>query len=112
MNGNNPATITVGSTYADLGATIVSPATDLSLGLTVLTDNATSTNGAVTIDTTKPATHTIPYSVTDPASLNGSATRTVIVAAPADGNTATTSAANDNSPATTTTSAAATSTAH
>ena len=89
INGNNPATITLGSTYADLGATIVSPAADVNLGIIVLIDNATSTNGTPTIDTTQAGTHTVTYSVTDRAGLTSSATRTVIVTAPANDNTAT-----------------------
>ena len=51
INGANPATITVGTTYADLGATITAPQADLNLGLTVVVDNATSTDGTVQIDT-------------------------------------------------------------
>ena len=86
INGNNPATIAVGATYADLGATIVSPAADLNLGLTLLVDNATSTDGTAKIATTAPGSHTITYLVTDSAGLTGLATRTVIVAAPANGN--------------------------
>ena len=84
VNGNNPATIIVGSTYADLGATIVSPAADTNLGMTVLVDSATSTDGIATISTTFPGTHTITYTVTNPAGLTGLATRTVIVSLPAN----------------------------
>jgi hypothetical protein len=67
------------------------------------------------LDTTNPGTHTIIYTVTDPNGLTGSASRTVIVTAPAndnpqpqgaeqsshDGNVATSTpvAANDNTPA-------------
>ena len=87
VNGNNPATIIVGSTYADLGATIVSPAADTNLGMTVLVDSATSTDGIATISTTFPGTHTITYTVTNPAGLTGLATRTVTVAAAANDNT-------------------------
>ena len=103
INGANPATITVGTTYADLGATITAPQADLNLGLTVVIDNATSTDGTVQIDTNNPGTHTILYTVTDPNGLTGSATRTVIVSAPQQtpppANDNTTPAANDNSPA-------------
>ena len=59
INGANPATITVGTTYADLGATITGPQADLNLGLTIVVDNATSTDGTVQIDTSTPGTHTI-----------------------------------------------------
>jgi len=102
INGANPATITVGSTYADLGATITAPLADLNLGLTVVVDNATSTDGTVQIDTSITGTHTILYSVTDPSGLTGSAFRTVIVSPaqqtppPANDNTTASPAANDN----------------
>ena len=55
------------------------PQADLNLGLTIVVDNATSTDGTVQIDTSTPGTHTILYTVTDPNGLTGSATRTVIV---------------------------------
>jgi hypothetical protein len=110
INGANPATITVGSTYADLGATITGPQADVNLGLTVVVDNATSTDGTVQIDTSKPGTHTILYTVTDPSDLAGSATRTVIVSAPQQtpppANDNTPPAANDNTASTTATSTA------
>ena len=102
INGANPATITIGTAYADLGATITAPLADLNLGLTVVVDNATSTDGTVQIDTSKPGTHTILYTVTDPSGLTGSATRTVIVSAPqqspapANDSAATSPAANEN----------------
>ena len=103
INGANPATIPAGTTYADLGATITAPQADLNLGLTLVVDNATSTDGAVQIDTSKPGTHTILYTVTDPSGLTGSATRTVIVLAPqqtpppaANDNATTSATANDN----------------
>ena len=79
ITGENPATIAVGATYADLGATITAPQADRNLGLTVVVDTATSTDGTVQIDTSKPGTHTILYTVTDPSGLTGSATRSVIV---------------------------------
>jgi len=99
----------VGATYADLGATITAPQADLNLGLTVVVDNATSTDGTVQIDTSRPGTHTILYTVTDPNGLTGSATRTVIVSAaqqtppPANDNSPAPTAANDNTAPTTTT---------
>ena len=102
ISGENPATIPVGTTYADLGATITAPQGDVNLGLTIVVDNATSTDGTVQIDTSKPGAHTILYTVTDPSGLTGSATRTVIVTAPQQtpppANDNITPAANDNSP--------------
>ena len=109
INGANPATITVGTAYADLGATITAPKADVNLDLTVVVDNATSTDGTVQIDTSRPGTHTILYTVTDPSGLTGSATRTVIVSAPqqtpppANDNSPAPTAANDNTAPTTTT---------
>ena len=73
------------------------------MGLTIVVDNATSTDGTVQIDTSKPGTHTILYTVTDASGLTGSATRTVIVSAPpqtppppVNDNAATSPPANDN----------------
>jgi hypothetical protein len=95
INGANPANLTVGDTYADLGATITGPTGDTNLGITTLLDGATTTS--ITLDTSAAGTHTILYIVTDPAGLTGSATRTVIVSAPAAANDNPQPAANDNS---------------
>jgi surface protein with Ig-like domain len=89
INGENPATIQVGSTYADLGATITGAKADLNLGITTLLDGATTTS--IQLDTTKPGEHTILYTVTDQNGLTGGAQRTVIVSAPANDNQATSS---------------------
>ena len=92
----------MGATYADLGAAITAPKDDLNLGITLVVDNATSTDGTVQIDTSKSGTHTILYTVTDPSGLTGSATRTVIISAPqqspalANDGAATSPAANEN----------------
>jgi hypothetical protein len=61
INGGNPATILVGSTYADLGATITGPTADLNLGISTLLDGATTTE--LTLDTSAPGQHTIEYRV-------------------------------------------------
>ena len=79
LNGNATSTINVGDTYADLGARIIAPTSDLNLGLVILLDGATTT--AVSIDTSQPGEHTILYTVTSPATgLTGSIMRTVIIA--------------------------------
>jgi LysM repeat protein len=93
INGDNPATINVGDTYNDLGASITGPAADLNLGIT------TYLNGIfmspIQVDTSKAATDTIQYVATDQAGLTATSTRTVIIQAPvsaqpANGGTATT----------------------
>jgi hypothetical protein len=87
----NPATIQVGDTYNDLGATITGPtATDKNLGIKVSVDGrATTTPDQVPIDTTQLGTHTILYSATDilysatdQNGLIGYAARTVNVVLP------------------------------
>jgi hypothetical protein len=57
INGNNPGTVQVGVSYADLGATITGPKADLNLGITTLLDGTTTTS--IQLDTTKPGVHTI-----------------------------------------------------
>jgi hypothetical protein len=80
-NGDNPAIIQVGDSYADLGATITGPSQDLNL------DIATFLNGlpmnSIVIDTSAPATDTIDYVVTDQNDLTSTSTRTVIIEAEA-----------------------------
>jgi Chaperone of endosialidase/Domain of unknown function (DUF5011) len=80
INGANPATITIGDTYNDLGATITGPAADLNLGI------ATYLNGtlvpSITIDTSQAATDTIDYVAIDMAGLTSTSTRTVIIEPP------------------------------
>ena len=96
VNGNNPATITVGETYSDLGAAITGPTADLNLGIQASVDGATSTAAAeIFVDTSTAGTHTITYSAVDQNGLIGTVTRTVIVVAatgtpPADSTTDTT----------------------
>ena len=83
VNGKNPATINVGDTYADLGATITGPSEDLNLGITASVDGGASTSlDAIHIDTASAGDHTIIYSVTDPAGNTGSASRSVSVVLP------------------------------
>jgi hypothetical protein len=81
VNGANPAQIQVGDTYVDLGAKITAPTADLNLGIAARLDAAaTTTPDKITIDTTKPATHTILYCATDQAGETGCASRIVNVA--------------------------------
>ena len=97
INGDNPAVIQVGASYADLGATITGPLADLNLGI------ATFVNGvagnSVQIDTSAAATDTIDYVVTDQNGLSATSTRTVIIRA-ANDNQASNTPANDNAAAT------------
>jgi hypothetical protein len=93
VSGNNPATVNVGDVYNDLGATITAPQADLNLGLTIVVDGATSTSGTVQLDTSVPGTHTILYTVTDPAGLTASSMRTVNVVLPTPQMMATTTSA-------------------
>jgi hypothetical protein len=57
INGDNPATIQVGATYNDLGATITGPTADLNLGLQTFVNG--SPMSPVQIDTSQAATDTI-----------------------------------------------------
>jgi hypothetical protein len=82
VQGNNPATIYVGSTYADLGAIITGPTeADTNLGIHFFVNGAAVSS--VSLDTSAPATHTIEYVATN-GSGTATSTRTVIVEAPAD----------------------------
>jgi Domain of unknown function (DUF5011) len=121
INGDNPATVQVGATYNDLGATITGPQADLNLGVVSYLNGALV--NPIQLDTTQAATDTIAYVVTDPAGLTSTSTRTVIVRAPDSAESPTevivqtaagqspVPAANDNFHATTTTAAASTTTA-
>lgn len=97
INGNNPSYINVGDSYADLGAIITGPQADLNLGITTLV-NGTEMS-MIQIDTSKVATDTINYVVSDSAGLSSTSTRTVIVQAANDNQASSTpTAANDNVP--------------
>jgi hypothetical protein len=80
VNGDNPATIQVGATYTDLGATVTGPTADLNLGITTYVDG-TEMN-PIQLDTTQAATDTIAYVATDQSGRTATSTRTVVVAAP------------------------------
>ena len=89
INGNNPALIHVGDSYADLGATVSDTgpgqAGDANLGLTTFLNGTLVSN--IVIDTSQVATDTIDYVATDTAGLTATSTRTVLIEAVA--NTAT-----------------------
>ena len=70
VTGDNPATVELGATYIDAGAT----ATDASDPN--LTDSLVTTG---TVDTDTVGTYTITYTATDPSGNAGTATRTVKV---------------------------------
>jgi hypothetical protein len=96
VNGDNPAIVQVGATYTDLGATITGPQQDLNLGIQAIVDGgATTTIGAIEINTSQPGTHTIEYVATDQNGLEGTATRTVDVMVPT-GSTQTPAATSTN----------------
>jgi hypothetical protein len=80
VNGNNPATVQVGATYLDLGATITGPQADINLGIWASVDGGATTT-TPTIDTSQPGTHTIIYTATDQSGLVGTASRMVNVVA-------------------------------
>ena len=86
VNGNNPAAVQVGVSYADLGATITGPQADLNLGIHTFVDGVAT--DPIVIDTTAPGSHIIEYVVSDSAGLTSTSTRSVIVAAPAITSTA------------------------
>ncbi|MCK5059928.1 MAG: DUF5011 domain-containing protein, partial [Candidatus Pacebacteria bacterium] len=76
IQGNNPATIEIGTTYVDLGALITDDQDENPTTYTYL-NGATTTN--VSIDTSEAGTHTVTYTATDDAGNTASADRTVIV---------------------------------
>ena len=81
INGNNPAHINIGDAYADLGATITGPEADLNLGIKTFLNGALVSD--IVLDTSRAATDTIDYVVTDQNGLTSTSTRTVIVEAAA-----------------------------
>ncbi len=77
INGNNPAIVTIGDTYNDLGATITGPQSDLNLGVETFLNG--SPMSPIQINTSASATDTIEYVVTDSNDLTSTSTRTVII---------------------------------
>jgi Chaperone of endosialidase/Domain of unknown function (DUF5011) len=104
INGDNPASIEVGATYNDLGATITGPQADLNLGIETYLNG--SPMSPIEIDTSEPATDTIDYVATDQSGLTATTTRIVIIEAPsitpADAATSTDATTTDDDAATTT----------
>ncbi|MDO8561751.1 MAG: tail fiber domain-containing protein [bacterium] len=83
LNGLNPANLTVGDTYGDLGASVTDNISQ-NLGIYASLDGgATTTPEQIIIDTSAAGTHEILFSATDQAGNTGTATRTVNVLAPA-----------------------------
>ena len=83
INGNNPAVITVGDTYADLGALVSDSgpgqAGDTNLGYQTFLNGTPMS--PIVIETSEVATDTIDYAVTDSAGLTATSTRIVIIEA-------------------------------
>ena len=77
INGANPATVSIGASYNDLGAAITGPTADLNLGILTFL-NGTKVD-AIQLDTSTTSTSTIDYVVTDQFGTAATATRTVIV---------------------------------
>jgi hypothetical protein len=67
----NPATVKVGSVYAEAGHDELWSATDKNLGESILLDGASTMH--ITLDTTTTGTQTINYVVTDLTSLTSPA---------------------------------------
>jgi hypothetical protein len=109
INGSNPATIRIGDTYVDLGATITGPTADLNLGIKTFLNGALVSN--IIIDTSSVATDTIDYVATDTAGQTSTSTRTVIIQVANDNQVSITlSASNDTTPPLAATGTSATST--
>ena len=80
INGNNPASINVGDSYSDLGATITGPQADLNLGIKTFLNGQLISN--IVLDTSAAATDTIDYVATDSAGDAATSTRTVVIESP------------------------------
>ena len=82
--GNNPATIDVGASYADMGVTVTDNV-DSNLGYTASLDGGPelSQGAGLTIDTSATSTHSIIYKAVDQAGNTATASRTVeVITAP------------------------------
>ena len=99
INGDNPAYLNVGDSYADLGATVTDDgpgqAGDANLGYKTLLNGTLVSN--IALDSSQLATDTIDYVATDSAGLTATSTRTILiepVAPSAAATTTTTTATN------------------
>ena len=83
INGDNPAIIQVGDSYADLGATVSDTgpgqAGDTNLGYQTFLNGTLVSN--IDIDTSEAATDTVQYVATDTDGLTATSTRTVLIEA-------------------------------
>jgi hypothetical protein len=96
VQGNNPASITIGETYIDLGATVVDNV-DENLSIKAQVDGGPEVDiSEITIDTSVAGTHVINYNAVDNNNNTGIADRTVYVVDP---NAATSSASTSPSQA-------------
>jgi hypothetical protein len=81
INGDNPAIVTVGDSYADLGATVSDTgpgqAGDANLGYQTFLNGTLVSN--IVLDTSQVATDTIDYVATDTAGLTATSTRTILI---------------------------------
>jgi hypothetical protein len=85
INGDDPAILHVGDSYADLGVTLtdtgVSQAGDANLGYKTFLNGTLVSN--IVLDTSEPATETIDYAATDTDRLTATSTSTVLIEAAA-----------------------------
>lgn len=76
INGNNPSTLTIGTTYADLGV-VVTDNVDQNLGYQTYVNGVLEQT--ISLDTSANKTYEITYTATDNAGNTATTTRTVIV---------------------------------
>jgi hypothetical protein len=75
--GDNPTYVHIGDRYADLGARITGPPTDLNLGIKTFLNGIIANR--IEIDTSTATTDTIEYVAADQSGLTSTSSRTVIV---------------------------------
>ena len=79
IQGNNPAEIEVGTTYSDLGATVIDNVND-NLGITTYVDGVQVSS--ISLNTASSTTYIISYTATDQAGNTATSTRQVVVNEP------------------------------